>query len=56
MKFIKSRVASEKRLNFQKQKYAINADLKKKNHQSKLYVQNTSSVDKEEKLKKKKKK
>ena len=34
------------RLNFQKQKYAINAELKKKNHQSKLSSQNKSSVKK----------
>ena len=53
MKVIKFKVALERRLNFQKQKYVINADLKKKNHQSKFYAQNKSSVTKEEKLKKK---
>ena len=42
----------ERRLNFQKQKYAINAELKKKNHQSKLSAQNKSSEAKEEKFKK----
>ena len=49
---IKSKVTLEKGLNFQKQKYAINAELKKKNHQSKLFAQNKSSVAKEEKSKK----
>ena len=53
MKVIKSKEALERRLNFQKQKYAINAELQKKNHQSKLSTQNKSSVAKEEKLKKK---
>ena len=52
MKVIKSKVALEWRLSFQKQKYVINAELKKKNHQSKLSAQNMSSVAKEEKLKK----
>ena len=51
MKVIKSKVTLERRLNFQKQKYATNAELKKKNHQSKLSTQNMSSVAKEEKLK-----
>ena len=46
MKVIKSKVALERCLNFQKQKYAINAELKKKNHQSKLSSQNKSSVNK----------
>ena len=36
MKVVKSKVTLERRLNFQNQKYAINAELKKKNHQSKL--------------------
>ena len=53
MNVIKSKVALERRLNFQKQKYAINAELKKKNHQSKFSTQNKASVAKEEKLKKK---
>ena len=53
MKVIKSKVALERRLNFQKQKYAINVELKKKNHQSKLFAHNKSSVAKEEKSKKK---
>ena len=52
MKVIKSKEALERHLNFQKQKYAINAELQKKNHQSKLSTQNKSSVAKEEKLKK----
>ena len=50
IKVIKSKVALERGLNFQKQNYAINAELKKKNHQSKLYAQNKSSVTEEEKL------
>ena len=49
MKVIKSKEALERHLNFQKQKYAINAELQKKNHQSKLSTQNKSSVAKEEK-------
>ena len=52
MKVIKSKVALERRLNFQKQKYAINVELKKKNHQAKLFAHNKSSVVKEEKSKK----
>ena len=52
MKVIKSKVGLEKRLNFQKNKYAIEAELKKENHQSKLYPQNKSSVVKEEKSRK----
>ena len=53
MKVIKFKVALERRLNFQKQKYVINADLKKKNHQSKFYAQNKSSVTKKKTEKKK---
>ena len=54
MKVIKSKVGLERPLNFQQQqKKAINAELKKKNYQSKLYAQNKYSVAKEEKLKKK---
>ena len=49
MKVIKSKEALERHLNFQKQKYAINAELQKKTHQSKLSTQNKSSVAKEEK-------
>ena len=52
VKVIESKVALERRLNFRKQKYAINGELKKRNHQSKLSTQNKSSVAKEEKLKK----
>ena len=36
MKVVKSKVALERHLNFQNQKDGINAELKKKNHQSKL--------------------
>ena len=43
-------MALERGLNFQKQNYAINAELKKKNDQSKLYAHNKSSVTEEEKL------
>ena len=53
MKVIKSKVTFDRRLNFKKQNYDINAEVKKKNHQSKLYAENKSSVAKEEKLKKK---
>ena len=51
MKVITSKVTVERHLNFQK-KYAIHAELNKKNHQSKLSAQNKSSVAMEEKLKK----
>ena len=50
IKVIMSKVALERGLNFQKQNYVINAELKKKNHQSRLYAQNKSSVTEEEKL------
>ena len=63
MKVIKSKVGLERCLNFpkkkkkeRKKKKATNLELKKKNHQSKLYAPNTSSVAKKEKLKRKKKK
>ena len=39
VKVIKSKVTLERRLNFQKQNYDINAEVKKKNHQSKLYAE-----------------
>ena len=47
MKIIKAKVGLERGLNFQKQKYAINAELKKKYHQSKLYAQKKFSVARE---------
>ena len=53
MKVFKTKMALARRLNFQKQKYAINAELKKNNHESKLYALNKSSEAKEAKLKKK---
>ena len=52
IKVSKLEVALERRLSFPKQKYSINVE-PKKNLQSKFYVQNKSSVAKEEKLKKK---
>ena len=52
IKVIKSKVALERRLSFQKQKYAINSE-PKKNCQSEIFAQNKFSQAKEKKFLKK---